>query len=120
MNDVPSLNTQPELELIHVARAENQPEAEFLRNLLLEEHVPSVLRRTPGFDVPDFLAAGRRDVLVPPAYAQVARDVLLQGDPEPHAAHLKVSDPPLRIVTGLSTGTAFGAIIVWLGTGMML
>src|SRR3954463_15549408 len=109
-----SLMTTPHLELIRVARADNQPEAEFLRNLLLEERVPSVLRRAPGFDVPDFLAAGQRDILVPAAYAHAARDVLLQGDPEPHAAQLKASDSPLRIVTGLSTGTALGAIVVWL------
>jgi pimeloyl-ACP methyl ester carboxylesterase len=110
----------PQLELTTVARAENQPEAEFLRNLLLEERVPSVLRRAPGFDVPDFLAAGRRDVLVPASYAEAARDVLLQGDTEPHRAQPKASDPPLRILTGLVTATALGAIPVWLGTGMML
>jgi hypothetical protein len=113
------LMTTPQLELIRVARADNQPEAEFLRNLLLEERVPSVLRRAPGFDVPDFLAAGRRDILVPASYAQVARDVLLHGDPEPHPAAPTASDPPLRIATGLSTATVLGAMVVWLGTGMM-
>jgi hypothetical protein len=110
----------PQLELIKVARAENQPEAEFLRNLLLEERVPSVSRRAPGFDVPDFLAAGRRDILVPASYAQVARDVLLQGDPEPHPAHPAASDPPLRVLTGLITASGFGAVVVWLGTAMVL
>jgi hypothetical protein len=61
-----------------VARAENQAEAEFLQNLLQAEGVPSVLRRTAGFDVPDFLAAGPRDVLVPASAEGVARDILLQ------------------------------------------
>jgi pimeloyl-ACP methyl ester carboxylesterase len=110
----------PQLQLIRVARADNQPEAEFLRNLLLEERVPSVLRRAPGVDVPDFLAAGGRDVLVPASYAQAARDVLLQGDPEPHVAHDNASDPPCRIFTGVFGGTALAAIPVWLGTAMML
>jgi hypothetical protein len=64
-----------------VARAENQAEAEFLQNLLLAEGVPSVLRRAPGFDVPDFLAAGPRDVLVPASAESDARDVLLQTGP---------------------------------------
>ena len=52
-------------ELVRVAGARNQAEAEFIQGLLLEEGVPSILRRTAGFDVPDFLAAGPRDVLVP-------------------------------------------------------
>ena len=46
--------------LVKVARAENQPEAEFIEALLLEEGIPSMLRRSGGFDVPDFLAAGPR------------------------------------------------------------
>jgi hypothetical protein len=87
---------------------------------LLEERVPSVLRRAPGFDVPDFLAAGRRDILVPASYAHVARDVLLQDDAEPHPAQPSASDAPWRIATGLSTATMLGAMVVWLGTGMML
>jgi hypothetical protein len=66
-------------DLVVVARAENQAEAEFLQELLRAEGVPSALRRTRGFDVPDFLAAGPRDVLVPPSAEQDARDVLLQG-----------------------------------------
>ena len=51
--------------LVRVAGGRNQAEAELIQGLLLEEGVPSVLRRTAGFDVPDYLAAGPRDVLVP-------------------------------------------------------
>jgi hypothetical protein len=65
-------------DMVVVARAENEAEAELIQGLLRAEGVPSMLRRTPGFDVPDFLAAGRRDVLVPASAEQVARDVLLQ------------------------------------------
>jgi hypothetical protein len=60
----------PKDDLIVVAHAQNQAEAEFVQGLLLAEGVPSVLRRTPGFDVPDFLAAGPRDVLVPASAEQ--------------------------------------------------
>ena len=43
--------------------------------MLLEEGIPSLLRRSGGFDVPDFLAAGPRDVLVPAVRrARRARD----------------------------------------------
>ena len=64
-------------ELVRVAGAHNQAEAEFIQGMLLEEGVPSVQRRARGFDVPDFLAAGPRDVLVPQSGAVTAREVLL-------------------------------------------
>jgi TPR repeat protein len=63
-------------ELVYVARAGNQAEAELIQNLLLEEGIPSTVRRSMGFDVPDFMAAGPRDVLVPQSGAEAARDVL--------------------------------------------
>lgn len=62
--------------LVKVARAQSQPEAEFIQGLLLEEGIPSMNRRSVGSDVPDFLAAGARDVLVPAAGADVAREAL--------------------------------------------
>ncbi len=70
-------------ELVKVAGAQNQVEAEFVQGLLLQHGVPSLLRRSPGFDVPDFLAAGPRDVLVPAWAEPAARDALLQADPKP-------------------------------------
>jgi hypothetical protein len=63
-------------ELVKVARAQHQSEAEFIAGMLLEEGIPSVLRRSPGFDVADMLAAGPRDVLVPLSGAQAAREAL--------------------------------------------
>ena len=62
--------------MVKVAWARNQAEAELIAGLLLEEGVPSVIKRNGGFDVPDFLAAGPRDVLVAASGADVARDVL--------------------------------------------
>ena len=62
--------------LVKVGSARNQAEAEMLENLLLEEGIPSLIRRSGGFDVPDFLAAGPRDILVPAAGAELARELL--------------------------------------------
>ena len=61
---------------VRVASANNLAEAELIQGMLLEEGIPSVQRRMRGFDVPDFLAAGPRDVLVPQAGLDAARDVL--------------------------------------------
>jgi hypothetical protein len=66
---------------VKVASARNQAEAEFIQALLREEGVPSMVRRSAGFDVPDFLAAGPRDVLVPAAAADLARQILTEGRP---------------------------------------
>jgi Putative prokaryotic signal transducing protein len=66
---------------VKVASAGNQAEAELIQGLLREEGVPSMVRRSAGFDVPDFLAAGPRDVLVPEAAADVARQILTEGRP---------------------------------------
>ncbi|HEX4563151.1 MAG TPA: zinc-ribbon domain-containing protein [Solirubrobacteraceae bacterium] len=63
-------------ELVRVARAQNQSEAELIENLLLARGIPSLLRRSAGVDVPDMLAAGARDVLVPESAVQAAREAL--------------------------------------------
>ncbi|MBS1871386.1 MAG: DUF2007 domain-containing protein [Actinobacteria bacterium] len=67
-------------ELVRVARAGHQAEAELIQNLLLEEGIPSMTKRSGGFDVPDFLAAGPRDVLVPQSGADAARELLSPAD----------------------------------------
>jgi hypothetical protein len=82
---------QPRLargETVRVAVALNLAEAELMQNILLEEGIPSILRRSGGFDVPDFLAAGPRDILVPASGAEAARELLDPGgvvapEPEP-------------------------------------
>jgi hypothetical protein len=63
-------------EPVRVARAQNQPEAELIQGLLLGSGIPSLVRRARGFDVPDFLAAGPRDVLVPRGGEEAARELL--------------------------------------------
>ncbi len=65
-----------ELQLVKVAYANNLPEAELIQSLLRQEHIPSMVRRNGGFDIPDFIAAGPRDVLVPVSQADRARELL--------------------------------------------
>ena len=69
--------------LVKVVGARHQSEAELLQGMLLEEGVPSMVRRSGGFDVPDFLASGPRDILVPASGADAAREVLQLPDPQP-------------------------------------
>jgi hypothetical protein len=103
-------------ELIRVAGARHQAEAEFIQGLLLEEGIPSMLRRSSGFDVPDMLAAGPRDVLVPATGVEAAREVLLQSGV---AATLSTStgvDSPFRVALFVLALVVAVAVVVLLGS----
>ena len=69
--------------LVRVAVARHQAEAELLEQMLLEEGIPSLTRRSGGFDVPDFMASGPRDIFVPASGAELARELLGVPEPEP-------------------------------------
>ncbi len=102
-------------DLVVVATGRNQAEADFISNLLLEEGVPSLVRRSRGFDVPDMLAAGPRDVLVPRSGEATAREVLLQVELTDGAAASQ-GPRPLRLFAGLLAGVALVGLIVWVGS----
>ena len=91
--------------LVRVAGGRHQAEAEFVSGLLLEEGIPSLIRRSAGFDVPDFLAAGPRDILVPQSGAEAAREVLLEEGLAP---------------TGSGSAPRPGAVLLGLLIGMTL
>jgi len=100
--------------LTKVAWVNNQAEGEFIQSLLLEEGVPSLLQRTAGFDVPDMLAAGPRDVMVPASGVDVARDTLLAAaviDSRPAARPVT---SPWRLLAGLLIALAVGAVLLTL------
>jgi hypothetical protein len=102
--------------LVRVAGGRNQAEAELIQGLLLEEGIPSMLRRTAGFDVPDFLAAGPRDVLVPEAGSEAARELLHQADLAPASA--AVPGPSLvKLVAVIGLGGAGVALLAWILQG---
>jgi hypothetical protein len=70
--------------------------------LLLEEGVPSTVRRSAGFDVPEMMAAGRRDILVPDSGVEVARQVLLESEIESLTPADRTAGPaPQRLLAGI-------------------
>jgi Putative prokaryotic signal transducing protein len=103
-------------ELVRVAGGRNQAEAELIQGMLLEEGIPSVLRRTAGFDVPDYLAAGPRDVLVPEAGRDAARELLHQADLAP-AAGAAPRPNPVVLLAVIGLGGAGAALVAWLLQG---
>ena len=100
-------------ELVRVAGGRNQAEAELIQGMLLEEGIPSILRRTAGFDVPDYLAAGPRDVLVPEAGREAARDLLQQADMAPSAG-AAARPNPVKLLLAIGLGGAAAALLAWL------
>jgi hypothetical protein len=70
-----------------------------------------VLRRSAGFDVPDFLAAGPRDVLVPQAGVDAAREVLHESDLAPSQGGSRPD--ALKLVVAIGGGGALAAVVAW-------
>lgn len=101
-------------DLVRVAGARNLAEAEFVQSLLLEEGVPSLLRRSAGFDVPDYLAAGPRDVLVPASGAEAAREILLEAEivAAPGQQPRPPVTPPLRLLAGILVVALIGGALI--------
>jgi hypothetical protein len=103
-------------ELVKVAFAKNLAEAQLIQGILLEEGIPSIERRTRGFDVPDFLAGGPRDILVPEAGSEAARELLDNLDPSEAPAPAEPqadSERALRLLFGMLAVLAIGAAVVW-------
>jgi hypothetical protein len=67
---------EPGPKMVRVFVARHQPEMELILSLLHEAQIPARTQRTAGFDVPDMLAAGPRDILVPEHLELEARAVL--------------------------------------------
>jgi len=64
--------------LVEVALVHDQPQAEFIANLLLEEGIPCVVRNVIGGYSP---VIGAREVMVPESGAQAAREALAYERP---------------------------------------
>ncbi len=97
-------------ELVKVGWASNQAEAELIQGLLLENGIPSTLSRSMGFDVPDFLAAGPRDIFVPAAGVEAARELL----PDTGMASASADGPQL------AQALKIAAVLLLVGGGVAL
>jgi hypothetical protein len=103
-------------DLVRVTGGRHLAEAELIQGILLEQGIPSVLRRTRGFDVPDFLAAGPRDVLVPESGYATARELLLGADlltAEEPTDSLPGIGSPSRLAVGILVAVALAALLVF-------
>ena len=103
-------------DLVRVTGARNLADGEMIQGMLLDQGIPSMLRRARGFDVPDFLAAGPRDVLVPESGYEAARDALRSEDmlaTEAAPGSLPGIGSPLRLAVGIAIAVVLAALIVY-------
>lgn len=100
-----------------VAVGLNLAEAELIQGILLEEGIPSILRRSGGFDVPDFLAAGPRDIMVPASGVETARGLLdFDGQPDVEPEPVDPRRAAFRLAAAMLAGLlVFGALagLIW-------
>jgi hypothetical protein len=61
---------------VKVAAAPDESVALLMDGVLKDAGIPSLIQRAAGFDAPDFLAAGPRDLLVPGSLVEEAKQVL--------------------------------------------
>ena len=59
-----------------VAAAPDESFALLMEGVLKDAGIPSLIQRAPGFDAPDFLSAGPRDLLVPDSFVDEAKQIL--------------------------------------------
>ncbi len=113
--------------LVKVAFARNQAEAEMIQGLLLEGGIPCVLKRSRGFDAPEFMAAGPHDVMVDSGHAHKAKtllaDTITENESDEEAelreeARLRRGGPTTetsaaRLALWVAAGLVAAAVIVW-------
>lgn len=101
--------------LVKVGFGRTQAEAEMLQGLLSEAGIPSVLKRSGGFDNPDFLAAGPHDVMVNGDQAPRAREVLSETMIEDEAEERAELRGEIAGELGGSQGTSPARLAYWVG-----
>jgi len=106
-------------DLVKVAFARNQVEGEMLQGLLSEAGIPSVLRRSFGFDNPDFLAGGPHDVMVNQAAAKRAREVLAETMVEDEDEERAELEEQRRLARGETGVVSPGRLAFWVGAAVV-
>lgn len=101
-------------DLIKVAFARNQAEAEMLQGLLSEASIPSVLKRSFGFDNPDFLSSGPRDVMVNAGDAQRAKELLAETMIEDESDEVAKLEGERRLARGETGGPSPARLAFWI------
>jgi hypothetical protein len=106
--------------LIKVGFARNQAEAEMLQALLLESDIPSILKRSGGFDAPEFLAAGPRDIWVNVGHAEEAKQILAETLTESESEEREELEGEARLRETGGDPTSPGRLALYVAGGLVV
>ena len=99
--------------LVKVGFGRTQIEAEMLQGFLGEAGIPSILKRTIGFDTPEFFASGPHDVFVNVSDAQRAREVLAETVVEDEDQEQRRLEGERRLARGETGVVSPGRLAFW-------
>jgi hypothetical protein len=105
--------------LVKVGFARSQAEAEMLQGLLLDSDIPSILKRSRGFDNPDFLGGGPHDIWVNAEHARLAREVLAQTMTETEGEEREEIEGEGRLRAGGSEPMSPARLALWVGAAFV-
>jgi hypothetical protein len=106
--------------LVKVAFARNQAEAEMIQGLLRESGIDSLLKRSRGFDAPEFMAAGPHDVLVDSDLAHKAKELLADTVTETEQEErAELTDEARLRRGGPTTETSPQRLALWIGAALI-
>ena len=100
--------------LVKVGFGRTQVEAELLQGFLGEVGIPSVLKRTIGFDTPEFFASGPHDVFVNAGDAKRAREVLAETMVEGEDSKQRRLESERRLARGETGDIPAARLAFWL------
>lgn len=106
--------------LVKVGFARNEAEAEMLQGLLLQSGIPSVLKRAGGFDNPDFLVAGPRDIWVNKENADAAREVLSDAMTESEGEERAEIEDQARLEVSGGAPMSAARLAMWVGGSFVI
>jgi hypothetical protein len=99
--------------LVKVGFGRTQIEAEMLQGFLSEAGIPSILKRTIGFDTPEFFASGPHDVFVNASDAPRAREVLAETLIEDEDQGQRQLEEERRFARGETGDISPGRLAFW-------
>jgi hypothetical protein len=105
--------------LVKVGFARSQAEAEMMQGLLLDSHIPSILKRSRGFDNPDFLGGGPHDIWVNADHAQKARRLLEETMVESEGEEREELDGEARLKRTGGDPMTPGRLAIWVGVAFV-
>lgn len=122
MDRAPDPRMRPEYgrgELVAVTTVSNPAEAEMLREMLLEEGIPSMVRLARSFD-PRFLpGGGPHEVLVRESGYEAAYQLVHGRDPDPRVPAARGRMEPGNLLALILVGVGLVALAIWLSGNVL-